>query len=275
MGICWLLRILFITEEKSRPFRHGESSCNTQEDLILKIKGVLFDKDGTLLRFGSIWIKVIEDVIDHLLEMIGETCNLNLRKQLFMSIGLRDGNVDEKGHLASGTSLDIANAFQAVLPKDIPFLHQWLSQHLLEKTKESIEYVQPVCDLSLTFSALKEKGIVIGIATADDYETTTLCLEHLGIRNEVQFLGTADLYEKKPCSQMVEKFCEKFGFKTEEVAVVGDTVIDLQTAKNSNAGYGIAVLSGVGSEGELQKLADFVIPSVEHLINKNDKFIWD
>ncbi|MGM0877862.1 MAG: HAD family hydrolase [Bacillota bacterium] len=241
----------------------------------MKIKGILFDKDGTLLKFGSIWIKVIGNVIDELLEMIGESDNVNLKKQLCLSIGLRDGEVDEKGHLASGTSLDIANSFQKVLPKNIPFLHQWLSEHVLEKTKQLIEYVEPVCNLSPLFSALREKGIVIGIATADDYETTILCLRHLGIREEIAFLGTSDLYEKKPCSQVVEKFCEQFGFEQEEVAMVGDTVIDLQTAINSRAGYGVGVLSGVGSEEELKKLADFVIPNVEHLINKNDKFIWE
>ncbi|TYR78188.1 HAD family hydrolase [Priestia megaterium] len=241
----------------------------------MKIKGILFDKDGTLLKFGSIWIKVIGEVIDELLEIIGETDNANLKKQLGFSIGLRDGKVDEKGHLASGTSLDIANAFTGVLPKEIPSLHEWLSEQVLEKTKQSMEYVEPACHLSPLFSALKKKGVVIGIATADDYETTTLCLQHLGIRDEIQFVGTADLYEKKPSSQVVEKFCEKFGLALEEVAMIGDTVIDLQTAKNSQAGYGIGVLSGVGSEEELQKLADFVIPNVEHLINKNDQFIWD
>ncbi|MBD1382224.1 hypothetical protein [Metabacillus arenae] len=48
-----------------------------------------------------------------------------------------------------------------------------------------------------------------------------------------------------------------------------------KTAKNNEAGYAIGVLSGVGSEEELQKLADFVIPNVEYLINKNHQFIWE
>ncbi|MDQ0219209.1 HAD family hydrolase [Peribacillus cavernae] len=240
----------------------------------MKIKGILFDKDGTLLKFGSIWPKVIGDVIDDLLEMIGEEGNKTLKNELCKSIGLKDGVVDEKGILASGTSLDITRAFQDVLPKDIRYLHEWLSERVLEKTKQSIEHVESVCNLSPLFSALRNKGIVVGIATADDYETTALCLEHLGIREDIQFVGTADLYEKKPSSQVVEKFCEKFGLAREEVAMVGDTVIDMQTAKNSKSGFGIGVLSGVGSKEELEKLADFVIPNVEHLIN-HDKFIWE
>ncbi|USK33446.1 HAD family hydrolase [Bacillus sp. F19] len=241
----------------------------------MKIKGILFDKDGTLLQFGSIWIKVVEGVIDELLKMIGETGNCNLKKQLCLSIGLRDGEVDEKGHLASGTTLDLANAFQEVLPKHIPSLQQWISENIFKKTKQSIEYVKPVCNLSSLFTAIKQKGVIIGIATADDYETTVLCLQHLGILDQIQFMGTSDLYEKKPSSQVVEKFCEQFGLEKEEVAFVGDTVVDLKTAKNGKVRYGIGVLSGVGSERELQNLADFVIPNIEYLINSKSEFIWD
>jgi phosphoglycolate phosphatase len=249
--------------------------ANVNGGEVLKIKGILFDKDGTLLQFGTIWIKVVEEIIDDLLKMIGKTGNRDLQKQLCLSIGLRNGEVDEKGHLASGTTLDIANAFQAVLPKQIPLLHQWVSENILKKMKQLIEYVKPVCNLTSLFSAIKQKGVIIGIATADDYETTVFCLHHLGIKNEIQFLGTADLYEKKPGAQVVEKFCEQFGLEKEEVAVVGDTVVDLKTAQNSKVRYGIGVLSGVGSKQELQSLADFVIPNVEHLINSNNEFIWE
>lgn len=241
----------------------------------MKIKGILFDKDGTLLQFGSIWIKVVEEVIDELLKMIGETGNRILKKKLCLSIGLKDEEVDEKGFLASGTTLDIANAFQEVLPKHIPYLPQWMSENIYKKTKESIDYVKPVCNLSALLSAIQQKGIIIGIATADDFETTVLCLQHLGIENEIQFLGTGDVYEKKPCSQVVEKFCEQFGLEKEEVAFVGDTVVDLKTAKNGKVRYGIGVLSGVGSKQELQNLADFIIPNVEHLLNSSNKFIWE
>lgn len=242
---------------------------------VLKIKGILFDKDGTLLQFGTIWINVMGELIDDLLEVLGETGNRDLKKQLCLSIGLKNGEVDEKGHLASGTTIDMANAFQAVLPKPIPFLQQWMSEKILTKTKQSIECVVPVCDLSSLFSAIKEKGVIMGIATADDLETTVLCLEHLGIKNEIQFLGTADLYEKKPGTQVVEKFCEKFGLKKSEVCIIGDTIVDLITAKNGGVRYGIGVLSGVGSKQELQRLADFVIPNVEHLVNSNNEFIWE
>ncbi|WP_027416371.1 HAD family hydrolase [Aneurinibacillus terranovensis] len=241
----------------------------------MKIKGILFDKDGTLLKFGSIWIKVIDDVINQLLQVIGETGNFELKQKLGISIGLMNGEVDEKGILASGTSLDISSAFKEVLPIEVPSLHQWMSEQIFIKSRQWIEYVEPVCDLSPLFSIIRNKGIVIGIATADDYETTTLCLEYLGIQDDIQFLGTADLYEKKPSPQMVEIFCEKFGLKAEEVVIVGDTVVDLQTAKNSKAGFGIGVLSGVGTEKELQKLANFVIPTVQHLIDENDNFIFD
>jgi phosphoglycolate phosphatase len=71
----------------------------------------------------------------------------------------------------------------------MPHLHQWLSENLFEKTREHIDNVKPVCDLSLLFSSLNHKGIIVGIAIGDDYETTKLCLQLLGIEDAVQFLG--------------------------------------------------------------------------------------
>lgn len=241
----------------------------------MEIKGILFDKDGTLLRFKEIWIQIANEVIEELLTSIEEKENETLKEKLFDSIGLRNGEVDEKGILASGTSLDIATAFKRVLPKDIPHLHHWLSEGFLNKTRDNIDRVKPVGNLHLLFSTLKDKGVIVGIVTADDYETTKLCLQQLGIENTVQFIGTSDLYKKKPNPEMVEEFCKKFRLKREEVAIVGDTVVDMQFAKNSNVRYGIGVMSGVGSYEELSQLAHYVLPSVEYLIDPNDNFIWD
>lgn len=241
----------------------------------LGIKGILFDKDGTLLRFSEIWIQISYEIIDELLISIEDKRKTTLKEKLCHSIGLRNGKVDEKGYLAWGTSKDIAEAFNKVLPKEMPHLHQWLSERLLAKTKEHIDKIKPVCDLSLLFSSLKHKGIIAGIATADDYETTKLCLQQLGIINEVQFLGTADLYKKKPYPEVVEEFCKKFHLEKEEVVIVGDTIIDMQLAKNSCARFGVGVLSGVGSYQELHQLAHFIIPSVDYLIDGNGRFIWE
>ncbi|WP_180850347.1 HAD family hydrolase [Bacillus sp. UMB0893] len=235
----------------------------------------MFDKDGTLLRFSEIWIQISYEIIDELLISIEDKRKTTLKEKLCHSIGLRNGKVDEKGYLAWGTSKDIAEAFNKVLPKEMPHMHQWLSERLLAKTKEHIDKIKPVCDLSLLFSSLKNKGIIAGIATADDYENTKLCLQQLGILNEVQFLGTADLYKKKPYPEVVEEFCKKFHLEKEEVVIVGDTIIDMQLAKNSCARFGVGVLSGVGSYQELHQLAHFIIPSVDYLIDGNGRFIWE
>ncbi|UOK57717.1 HAD hydrolase-like protein [Bacillus sp. OVS6] len=177
---------------------------------ILEIKGILFDKDGTLLQFREIWIQISYEIIDELLNRIEDKGNTTLKEKLCHGIGLRNGIVDEKGYLACGTSLDMADAFNKILPKDMPHLHQWLSERLLAKTKEHIDKIKPVCDLSLLFSSLTHKGIIAGIATADDYETTKLCLQQLGILNDVQFLGTADLYKKSPFLTWLKNSAKSF-----------------------------------------------------------------
>lgn len=238
------------------------------------IKGVLFDKDGTLLNFGMLWVAIEYEVIEALLERVGEAENDELKEALCASIGLHNGQVDEKGYFASGTSLDISRAFQAVLPYDIPDLHEWLVEQATLKTKEHIQNVKPTCDLQTLFSQLKEKGITIGIATSDDNEITRLCIEALRIKEYISFVGTAELYPKKPDPDVVYAFCRSFGLQPHEVAIVGDTEKDLQLAKNSGAGCGIGVLCGVGSKEELSVFADFVVPSPASLIREG-LLIWN
>lgn len=238
------------------------------------MKGILFDKDGTLLNFGMLWVAIEYEVIDALLERVGEAGNDKLREALCTSIGLHNGQVDEKGYFASGTSLDISHAFQAVLPYHIPDLHEWLVEQATLKTKEHIQNVQPTCDLQTLFAQLKEKGMIIGVATSDDDEITELCLEALRITKYISFVGTAELYPKKPDPAVVHAFCKEFGLQPHEVAIVGDTEKDLQLAKNSGAGCGVGVLCGVGSKEELSAFADFVVPSPAQLM-QDDTLIWD
>lgn len=240
----------------------------------MDIKGILFDKDGTLLQFGTLWIDVEYEVIDALLEKIGEAGNDELKRALCTSIGLHDGEVDEKGYFASGTSQDIAHAFQGVLPHDVPGLHDWLVEQATMKTKEHIRKVQPTCDLHLLFSDLRSRGITIGMATSDDNEITRLCIEALGIEQDLLFVGTAELYPKKPNPDVVYAFCRQFGLQPHEVAIVGDTVKDLQLAKNSGAGCGIGVLCGVGSREELSAYTEYVAKSPAQLI-KGDALLWE
>ena len=64
---------------------------------------------------------------------------------------------------------------------------------------------------------------------------------------------------------MVRAFAEGVRVKPGEVAMVGDNPHDMEEARNGAAGLAIGVLSGNSGHGDLDHLADHVIPSIAHL----------
>lgn len=241
----------------------------------MMIKGVLFDKDGTLINFNKLWIKMVGEMVDELLVEVGEVGNQTLKCNMLESVGVANQSVDGKGYLASGTSLDVAEAFQKLLPEEIPGLHEWIKSKQSSFTANNLNLIEPTGDIAKLVSLFRNKNIVVGVVTADDLEATHHCLKKLDITGDIQFIATADLFEAKPSPESFQVFCEKFNLKPDEVVMVGDTVVDMQYAKNGHACYGIGVLSGTGSEEELAPLADFMISTIDDLIEQDDMFVWE
>lgn len=239
------------------------------------IKGVLFDKDGTLIKFKEIWSTITHEIIEELLELENEKNNEGLRQRLAYSIGLYGEEIDERGFLASGTTQDIAKQFNRVLSKEEPGVYHWLKERIHTKTNERRDCILPTCNVRQFLSVLKEKGIVVGVATSDDYETTCVCMDKIGAYEYIDFIGTGDRYKKKPDPQVVEVFCKEYNLQLEEVAMVGDTICDMELSVNSKIGCGVGVLSGVGSKETLQEFATYVVENIEQMIDKRGKFIWE
>lgn len=232
------------------------------------IKGILFDKDGTLITFHNLWVQMIDNVISKLLTKTNQENDKHLKKKLLQAVGVMEGNVSGKEILASGTSYDTAIAFQSLLSIDLPELHTSIKDNQLEFTRNHLDLIKGIGNIKELFKQLKEKGIIIGVVTADDAATTVLTLKKLGIEEDVQFIATADLYAPKPSPESFHIFCEKFHLKPKEIAMVGDTIVDLQFAKNSHAGYAVGVLSGTGTKEELYPLADYIVKDIDDLIAK-------
>lgn len=245
------------------------------------IKGILFDKDGTLIAFHSIWVPTALELVNQLVDKVEAVENDHLKNDLLKSIGVEVECVSADGILATGTTLDITHAFEGILQKHgIVFrssqsLYEWTGERLLALTKRYIEHIQPAADLKLLLSELTDRGFALGVATADDYETTILCLKKLQVEKYFGFIGTSDRYEKKPNPSMLEAFCEQFQLKPEEVVVVGDTNVDLTFAKNAAAGLAIGVLSGASRIEHLEPLANITLQSVSELITADGMLVWN
>lgn len=246
-----------------------------------QIKGILFDKDGTLIDFYTVYVQAVKQLVDQLLADYGLSENSLLKEELLRGIGLQGDQVDPKGIMASGTSEDFAEAFSELLgnnhvdSRKLENLHSWISRELFLLTRSNIDQMKQTADLPELLSQLQRYGIKVGIATADDWEATNLSLEKLGIAKYFGFIGTSDYYDKKPDPCMFHAFCQKYDLKPAEVAVVGDTIVDLHFARNASAGLVIGVLSGVSGPKELEVLADIILPTVGEIVQEDGRLVWE
>lgn len=100
---------------------------------------------------------------------------------------------------------------------------------------------------------LHARGIQLAIATNKLGRFSREIFRHFGIDHLfTAIVGDEDVARNKPHPDMVLFAIEKMGLKKEEVIMVGDSLIDVQTARN--AGIRVyAVLTGITSREELEK----------------------
>ncbi|MGE6598421.1 MULTISPECIES: HAD family hydrolase [Bacillus] len=239
-----------------------------------KVKAILFDKDGTLMDFHSIWIKVAE-------ELVAECINLyqlpeSMQQVILKEIGVDGAVVHPRSALAAGTSLDVAKGIcKYIVSSREEEMHEWVSEKLFSLMYEYREHMRMTADLPKVLQALKDRGLILGVVTADDFAPTELFLKQYQLEPFFDCVIASDTFPaQKPDKRIIESFCERFNLETCEVAVVGDTPTDLHLAKNGGDCYAIGVLSGTGDRQTLEPLADLVLQSVEGLISHSGEFIW-
>lgn len=237
------------------------------------IKGILFDKDGTLLEFDKTWRPIALEVIKRIKARYG--LDGFYQEKLGEAIGLFDSYIDSIGSLSSGTNKDVAMDFLSVCSfiEDKEEFISWSTATFNEVAATFPFYT--VEGAKNIMSRLKERGIVIGLATADTLTNAEVFLRKSGLLPYFDFIGADDgIVKPKPDSAYMVSFCNRFSLPSKEVAVVGDTLVDMDFAINSQAGLKVGVLSGTGSEEILKPKANLILGSINNIF-VDDSFVWE
>lgn len=116
-----------------------------------------------------------------------------------------------------------------------------------------------------TLTELKNRGLILTIASSRSKASLTNYIKDLGIEALISYvLGADDVVEGKPNPEPVNRTLEKFGFKPEEAIVVGDTVFDVDMGKNAGTKT-CGVTYGNGSRESISA-ADWVIDDFGNLL---------
>ncbi|WOG27794.1 HAD family hydrolase [Endozoicomonas sp. 8E] len=232
----------------------------------MKFKALLFDKDGTLLEFHNMWLKVSRSACHRVKNYSDERQGHQhvTEAQLLLAIGVEGDRVDNHGLLASNPVEDTAAKWFEMLNPQVSLTEfaRVTKNAFNQQVAENPQWIEVLPGVADTLTSLKQKGMILGIATADTKDSTLYTLEQSGLKMLFDYVGYSDGdIEPKPAPALLSAFCQQCGIEPHEVIMFGDTVSDMEFATNAGAKK-IGVLTGTASASELEPVADLVIPSV-------------
>jgi phosphoglycolate phosphatase len=227
------------------------------------IRGILFDKDGTLFDFTSTWEPAYREAVAALAAAAGDAA---LAQRLLTKAGHdpKTGRIDPASPLACGSIDEIIALWRAepalAAVKDCAqVVHGIFRRH-------AIGMPRPVTDLAALFRRLRRRRLRLGVATMDTTANARQSLERAGVAGMLDFIAGYDAgFGAKPDPRVVHAFGARTGLASAELAVVGDTVSDLFMARSAGAGLAVGVLTGVTPRAALEPMADHVLDSVAGL----------
>jgi phosphoglycolate phosphatase len=226
------------------------------------IRGLLFDKDGTLFDFNATWMPLYLETAN---EVAGGDKTLALKLLVESGYDEASQRLDPRSPLAAGTNAQIAEIWAQVAGGAWSVAR--LTRRFDANFAKSMEMrPTPVTDLASLFGRLKAKGLKIGVATMDSHAAARAAIETFELVGLVDFAcGYDSGHGHKPGPGMVEAFCRAVELAAKDVAVVGDTPHDMHMARAAGAGLAIGVLTGVSPREVLADHADRVLASIAEI----------
>tara|TARA_B100001248_G_scaffold261791_1_gene254307 strand:+ start:3008 stop:3721 length:714 start_codon:yes stop_codon:yes gene_type:complete len=228
------------------------------------IKGLLFDKDGTLFDFEKTW----NSWTSRILCEVAEQSDVNIDKLAgSIDFDLKTGKLLPQSIVIAGTHRQVTAALHSKLPNwNFDDLESYLSDIVIDTPQYE------VVPLRGFFQNLKSQGFSLGVMTNDAEKGARAHLAAAGILGLLDFVAGSDTgHGYKPAPEPLLAFAETTNLKPDEIAMVGDSLHDLQAADAAGM-MRIAVLTGIATESELENYADIVLPSIadlSDLLSKN------
>ncbi len=229
--------------------------------MAVDISAVLFDKDGTLIDFRATWLPAYEAIVRELFGVDPSGADRLLRAGGY---DRATGGLDPTSVLAAGTNGEIAALWAGLVGRtDVAALADDVNRRFMRHAETCLV---PVTDLPALFGRLRQRRLRLGVATNDSQAALEAQVRRLRIEGLLDFCcGYDGGHGAKPGPGMVDAFARGLGLPTAAVAVVGDSLHDLEMARAAGAGLAIGVLTGASPRETLAPHADHVIASIAEI----------
>lgn len=223
----------------------------------MQIKGLLFDKDGTLFDFRATWDAWAAKMIRELAENDPDLTRIVAEVVRF---DMDTGGFHADSPFIAGTNAEVALALAGVLPRWTPSqIELFLEQRVGEAT------LAPAVDLHPFLTGLRGQGMRLGVMTNDSEFGARTQLDQAGVTQLFHFIAGFDSgFGAKPAPGPLLAFADTMNLVPESVVMVGDSTHDLLAGRRAGMRT-LGVLTGTAVAEELSPLADAVLPDIGHI----------
>lgn len=218
------------------------------------IKGIIFDKDGTLFDFNATWGAWTRGMLET--ETGGDPV-LFARLADVLGYDVAAACFRAESMVIASTAGELADMIRSVLP-------ELETGALLARMNAAAAVVPQVEAVPLKdyFLRLRAKGLRLGIATNDAEAPARAHLDRAGVTSHFDFIAGYDSgHGGKPAAGQLHAFCAKTGLDPQGCVMVGDSTHDLHAGRGAGMRT-IGVLTGPARQAELAPLADVVLPDI-------------
>ena len=219
----------------------------------MSIKAVIFDLDGTLVKFALDFIRA--------------------RKEAIAEIEGRGINVDDLSESLSPYSMlkVIKERADKKIFSDLK-KSLWDILEKIELKAANETDIQP--DAIQTLNKIKNLGLRLAIVTNNGRKATSIVTKKFGLKDFFDTIVTREDSEKlKPDGESIKRAIEILGINPKEAIYVGDGVIDILAAKKAKV-ISVALPTGVSSIKNLvEAKPDYLIGTLKEIITLLDSIL--
>lgn len=237
---------------------------------LIGIEGVIFDKDGTLTDSHVYWSEIIRRRANKICQFCDLRYDLYTGLTFTMGLDISTGRLMPDGPIAIKSRHEVISSLIRYLEKvGYSDTHDTLVNIFKEVSAEFIdvrEYIEPIESCCRLVRKLKEFGVKMSLLTSDTTSNAEIATDHLGLSNYFDLiLGTDKVNEKKSSGKTALYACEYMSLSPEKVIAIGDTEVDHIMSQEAGLGGCILVSSGQVPVVELSKRTKCSVSSLEEV----------
>lgn len=215
------------------------------------IRGVLFDKDGTLFDFDASWAGYFEDLL------IRETGGDAVRMR---AIADRLGYDQASRRFLPG-SVVIAETVDIVADHMLPFLPETAKPALINRMNALSANLRmaEIVPLAPLLDHLLNMDLRLGVCTNDAEAPARAQLTLAGVADRFAFIAGHDSgFTPKPAPDAPRAFCETLGLRPQDGVMVGDSLHDLIAGQ----GAGMKTVFLTGDRAQVPDIATDIADAI-------------